>query len=188
MARRRKNRRAFSQAQRLKDPGPDPAGNYDVSPYAARGHLVEVAPKDLRSNPNSAAFPRRIATQRMVDRYFRAGRIEEREWRAATALWGLWCDAGLEAKVTSGYEPVTTNGQASQDHKIAKRVDGAMGFVDAMAVVPYRSRGVVNAVVVLDWSASQWAAGRGLGRSDSERLGMRRLRAGLSALAASWGY
>jgi len=185
MGRRRNKHRSRG---RLRDPGPDQSGNYDVSPYAARGHVIEVAPKDLRSNPNSQAFPKRIATQRMIDRYFRAGHIDEREWKAATSLWELWCDAGLEAKVTSGYEPVTTNGQASQDHKIAKRVDGAREFVDAIDDVPYRSRGVVNAVVVLDWSASQWAAGRGLGRSDSERLGMMRLRAGLSALADAWGY
>lgn len=182
-------------AERLADPGPDASGRFGVSPYLEQhGHIVRSTPKKLKRAepgkvaPDDSAFPKRIITQRMVDRYLAHGHIADREWRAADALWRAWCAAELEAKVTSGYEPVTTSGTANQDHKIAKRIDGAREFLEAISAVPYRSQGVVRAVVVQDWSASQWARGRGYTGRDSESHGLERLRAGLSALAAFLGY
>ena len=189
MGRRRKSRSIKAKgAERLRDPGPDEGGRYSPSPWALQhGHMVETAPRDLRATPDSS-FPKRIATQRIIDRYRAHGHLEHREWQAANALWSLWCHAGLEAKVTSGYEPVTIGGTSNQDHKIAKRLDGAMAFLEAMRAVPYRSQGAVRAVVVQDWTASQWARGRGYTGRDSERLGLTRLRSGLQALAAHLGY
>lgn len=173
-------------AKKLEDTGPI-AGKYGVSPYQARHHVVRAAPKQLRSKGESQ-FPKRITTQRVIDRYRVRGHITQEEWHAADTLWDLWCGAQLEAKVTSGYEPVTTAGTASQDHKIAKRMDSADWFVKVMAAVPYRSQGVVRAVVIEDWTASDWARLRGYRGRDSERHGLARLRPGLSALAAFLGY
>lgn len=188
MARKRRSRRAKA-IERLRDSGPDASGNFGVNPYAARGHVVETAPKELRSNADSSQFPKRIITQRVIDRYRAHGHITHAEWQAANALWEIWCASGLEAKVISGYEPVTTHGQANQDGKIAKRVDAVTALTVLMGdAIPYRCRGVVRAVVIEDRSASDWAKTRGKGDRDSERHGLARLRPGLQALAHVLGY
>jgi DNA-directed RNA polymerase specialized sigma24 family protein len=188
-AEKRFKARAEKRAAELRNCGPDETGNYGVNPYAARGHVVEVAPKELRSNPNSSQFPKRIVTQRVIDRYRARGHITHAEWQAANALWELWCHAGLEAKVTSGYEPVTINAQANQDAKIAKRLDAVTALTVLLGdAVPYRCRGVVKAVVIEDRSASDWAKVDRRRSGDSKTHGLTRLRAGLQALAASLGY
>lgn len=184
----RSAKREAKRAARLRNAGPDESGNFGVNPYAARGHVVEVAPKELRSNPNSTQFPKRIATQRMIDRYRAHGHITEAEWRAGNALWELWCAAELNARTTSAYEAVVVSASSSMDARIAKRVDGATAFLEAMSAVPYRAQGVVRAVIIEDWSASDWARLRGNGDRDSQRLGMARLRQGLSALAGHLAY
>lgn len=188
MARRRKSRSARAKEARLVDTGPDASGRYSPSPYALQhGHMVEVAPKELRSTPDSS-FPKRITTQRMIDRYRAHGHIDLREWQAANALWTLWHDAGLNARLASAYDPVMVQSSKSTDGLVAKKVDAATMFVAVMAGVPYRSAGVVRAVVIEDWSASQWANGRGFIGRDSERHGLARLRPGLQALARILGY
>ena len=55
-------RLAAKRAERLRNVGPDASGNYGVHPWAARGHIVEVAPKELRDNPSSQQFPKRSVT------------------------------------------------------------------------------------------------------------------------------
>lgn len=189
MGRRRKSRSAKGKGLRLVDPGPDEGGRYSPSPYALQhGHMVETAPKSLGSElPKDSAFPKRIATQRMIDRYFRAGHIEARQWKAADALWQLWCAAGLEASVVSRYSGMSGKG-SSYTAPFEGRADSAAQYLAAMSAVPYRCRGCVIHVVVTDWPASDWARGRGLRGRDSESHGMERLRAGLSALALHFGY
>lgn len=189
MARHRKSRsiRQREASRLMVDPGVDASGRYDVSPFAARGHVIEVAPKELRSSPDTS-FPKRIATQRVIDRYRAHGHITDREWRAANAVWELWIGAEREARVTSGYEPAIMSSGTNQDGKIAKRIDAAVAFVEIMRIVPYRSQGVVRAVVIEDWTASDWARLRGKGTRDSKGHGLDRLRLGLQALAAFMGY
>ena len=188
MAKRKRKRSTWRDTRRLVDPGPDEGGRFSPSPFALQhGHTVEVAPQELRITKDSS-FPKRITTQRVIDRYRAQGRIEVREWQAANALWRLWVEAGREARVASGYDPVMVSSSPSTDGMVAKRIDSARQFVDVMRCVPYRSQGVVRAVVIEDWTASQWARGRGYGRDDSERLGLTRLRPGLSALADQFGY
>lgn len=188
MSRKRKSRRAKKVARRLREIGPDASGRFDVNPYTARGHVVEVAPQELRVTKDSG-YPKRVTTQRIIDRYHVRGHIDDREWKAADTLWRVWCESGLEAKVTSGYEPVTTHGLASQDAKIAKRLDAVIAFTVLLGdAVPYHSRGVVKAVVIDELSAAAWAKVRGFRHRDSERHGLDRLRSGLQALAAYLGY
>jgi hypothetical protein len=169
------------------DPGRDVTGNYNVSPFISRYHKVENAPQDLAKSPDSK-FPKRIATQRMIDRYKVRSQITIPQWRAANALWEHWNDLGLEHRMTSGYEPSSGSGAPSKDGLIARRVDATAWWNAAMEVIPYRSRGVVRAVVIEDISASAWARGRGYGLRDSERLGLTRLRPGLQALVEHLNY
>lgn len=190
MGKRRKSRSArIKERARLIDPGPDASGRYAPSPYALQhGHQVETAPKELRSTPDSS-FPKRIITQRIVDRYRTHGHISEREWKAANAIWKFWCEAGLEARLSAGYDPdAVGGGAASTDGALAKRIDGALWMVNLWEVIPYRSRGVVRAVVIEDRSASDWARERGFRGRDSERHGLDRLSQGLRALADVWAY
>jgi hypothetical protein len=187
MARKRKHRRAAARAESLRTMGPDPSGRYGVNPYSARGHVVDVAPQELRIAKDSQ-FPKIVADQRMLDRYKAHKHITEREWKAGNALWELWVGAGNEARVTSGYEPVIMSSPANMDARIAKRIDSATAFLELMRIVPYRSQGVVRAVIIEDWSASDWARLRGFGDRDSKGHGLERLRQGLQALAAFLGH
>lgn len=176
-------------ARRSADPGRDASGNFGVSSDAARGHTIEVAPKSLGAElPKESAFPKRITTQRMVDRYKVRSQITLKQWRAADALFAHWLDLGLEHRLTAGYDPVVVQSSPSKDALIAKKVDGMTWWIEAMAVVPYRSRGVVRAVVIEDQSAGSWARARGYRADDSGRIGMERLRAGLQALVDYLGY
>jgi hypothetical protein len=191
MARSRKSKSAAcidKKRRRLQDPGPDEGGRFSPSPYALQhGHVVEVAPQELRITKDSS-FPKRITTQRVIDRYRSQGHITLREWRAANYLWQLWCESGSNARLASAYDPVMVSSSPNLDGMIAKRVDAAAMFLDVIRCVPYRSTGCVRAVVIEDWSASQWARGRGYSRHDSEHHGLTRLRPGLSALADHLGY
>lgn len=195
MARSRKQRKATARAAkrevrrsaRLRNTGPDESGNFGVNPYAARGQIVEVAPKDLRSNPNSTQFPKRIATQRMIDRYHRHSHINDREYAAGCRLWSLWHAAGWNPSVTVLYG-VKIDNNSKQGGAHVQRIEAAEDYLEAMRAVPYRSKGVVVHVVIVDSPASDWASIRGYKRSESTRLGMMRLRAGLSALADHFSY
>lgn len=172
-------------AARIVDPGRDIySGKFDVSPYAARGHVVRPAPKKLGAElPKDGSFPKRIETQRMIDRYMIRSQLTAAQFRAAEALLAVWHAAGLEPKMVAGYDPVGVPGSSTPADLLAKRGDGILTWNKMMDLVPYRSRGVVKAVVIDDRSAGEWARERGYRRDDSGRIGMGRLRAGLQALA-----
>lgn len=188
MARRRKSRSVRAKGGRMVDPGPDASGRYAPSPWHMQhGHLAETAPRDLRSTPDSS-FPKRIVTQRVLDRYKAHKHITAKEWQAGNALWELWNGALLDAKVTSGYEPVIMSSPANMDARIARKIDSATAFLEVMALVPYRSRGVVRAVCIEDWSVSDWDNLARRKSRDSGGIGMEHLRQGLRALAEFWGY
>jgi hypothetical protein len=178
-----------ADAARIVDPGKNLAGHFDVSPYAARGHDVGVAPKKLGAEiPKDGSFPRRIETQRMIDRYKVRSQITFRQFRAAEFLLEAWQTSGLEPKMVAAYDPVNVRSSSTKDALIASRVDATSTWLALMEVVPYHSRGVVTAVVIEDRSAGDWARGRGYRPDDSGRIGMRRLRAGLQALADHLNY
>ena len=190
MAKRKRKRSTFRESKRLRDPGPDEGGRWSPSPYALQhGHMVEVAPKQLGHElPKDSSFPKRITTQRVIDRYKAQGHITPAEWNAANFLWSMWIRAGGGAKVTAGYDPVVVNSSPSTDGIVAKRLDAAALVVSMLDDIPYRSRGCVRAVVLDDLTASEWARGRGYRGRDSERRGLDRLRAGLSALVEVFAY
>jgi len=166
-----------------RDPGADASGNFAPSPYATRGHDVEIAPKTLgKELSKDASYPKMVATQRVIDRYKARSQITFKQFRAAEFLLRAWQASGLEPSMAANYDPVQIPGSTTVDARIAKRVDGATAWVDLMAAVPYHSRGVVRAVVIEDRTAGEWARQRGIRQDDSGRVGMGRLRAGLSAL------
>jgi hypothetical protein len=175
-------------AKKYRETGRDPAGNFGPSPYAARGHQVEVAPKDLgKELPAQSQFPKRIATQRVIDRYRAHGHITTKEWLAGDRLWQLWHAAGWNPAVTSAYVGKVDN-NTTHSGQLSHRIEAAEAFLKAMKAVPYHAKGVVQHVVIIDASASDWARVRGYGQRHSQRLGLKRLRQGLSALVAHFRY
>jgi hypothetical protein len=182
-------RQRDADAVRLVDPGKDASGNWSPSPYAARGNVVRPAPKKLGVEiPKDGSFPKRVETQRMIDRYRIRSQLTLSQFRAAEFILEAWQSAGLEPKMIAGYDPVGIPGSSTMDALLAKKGDGLLAWNALIDVVPYRSRGVVRAVVIEDRSAGEWARERGYRRDDSGRIGMGRLRAGLQALAAHLGY
>lgn len=191
MGRRRKSRSIKPKAEkvgaRLYDPGPDEGGRYSPSPFMLQhGHVVEVAPRSLRSSPDSS-FPKRIATQRMIDRYRVHGFITPAQWAAASRLWELFHGAGWNPRITSGYSGRVDN-DTTHSAQLSHRIEAADQYLKAMMAVPYRAKGVVIHVVIIDSAASDWARVRGYSARDSRRHGLDRLRGGLSALARHFGY
>lgn len=180
---------AHRDAKKLRDPGSDASGNFAPSPYAVRGHDVEVAPKALGEElPKDASYPKMVATQRVIDRYKARSQISLKQFRAAELLLRAWMDSGLEPSMVANYDPVQIPGSTTVDARISKRVDGTMAWLELLDAVPYHSRGVVRAVVIEDRTAGEWARQRGVRRDDSGRVGMGRLRAGLSALVDHLRY
>ncbi len=174
-------------AKRMRDPGSNESGKYGVSPFViAKGHRVEVAPH-IKASQGSEQFPKRIATQRVIDRYKAHGHIDHVEWLAANKLWELWVGAGAEFRVCAGYDPVFIQSSPSVDHIMAKRVDAAFVLNEIWDGLPRRSRGCVRAVVIEDMPAADWARSRGYGDRASKVHGMGRLRLGLQGLVGLFG-
>lgn len=174
-------------AKRMRDPGPNESGKYGVSPFVvAKGHVVEVAPH-IKASMGSEQFPKRVATQRIIDRYKAHGHISPAEWLAANKLWELWVGAGAEFSVCAGYDPVFVQTSPSTDHIAWKRVDSAAMFNAIWDELPWRSKGCVRAVVIEDLPAADWARARGYGQRQSKEHGMGRLRLGLQALVVHFG-
>lgn len=180
---------ARRDAKKLRDAGPDASGNFAPSPYAARGHDVAVAPKAMgKELPLDASYPKMVATQRVIDRYKARSQITLKQFRAAEFLLRTWMESGLEPNMAANYDPVQIPGSTTMDARIEKRVDATASWLSLMEAVPYHSRGVIRAVVIEDRTAGDWARQRGIRRDDSGRVGMGRLRAGLSALVDHLRY
>lgn len=173
--------------RRLADPGRDASGNFGPSPYAERGHRVEAAPREMRDRPDSQ-FPKRISTQRVVDRLLDRGVISALEWRAAKALWEAYCGAGEAARLVAAYSPISVHSTPDPDGLACMRIYAGGRYMALRAMIPARCLGVVIHVVINDWELSAW----GLRTVRSERArrqkGERRLSQGLSALARRLKY
>lgn len=174
--------------KRLADPG-HVAGKYGPSPMAQRGHKVEVAPKKLdKALSKDSEFPKRVTTQRVIDRLKARGTITQREWRAAEKLWEWWNAAITGDRLVAAYEPVAVHASPNTDRLVSRRMEAAEEYLDLMGLIPTRCRGVVTHVVINDWELSDW----GLRTAKSERARRRqaadRLSQGLRALAGHLGY
>lgn len=192
MGRRRKSRSIKPKlervGERLRDPGPDEGGRYSPSPLMLQhGHVVEVAPKELRSTPDSS-FPKRIATQRMIDRYRVQGIITMAQWKAANRLWTIWRATGLDPKMCANYSPDIVSGGGSTDGRMIGRSDGVAEYVNAMGKVSRVAIPCLVHVVIIDGSASDWARIKGHSIRLSAGIGVAFLRAALDELVAHFGY
>ena len=184
---RGKARRVGVATTRLVDPGPDEGGRWSPSPYRLQhGHEVEVAPQQLRTSKDSS-FPKRIATQRMIDRYHRHQLITHAQWKAADTLWQLWDAAGFNPRIIGGYAEYVSK-SAQHEGQLSHRIEAADRYLIAMRRVPLRAKGCVTHVVITDAPASDWARIRGYNQRESKRRGLHRLRQGLTALATHFGY
>lgn len=174
-------RLAARRAEKLRSGGPDASGNYGPNTYTARWHVVEIAPKELRSNPNSTQHPKRYPPP--IEWYKSRGLIDGKEYRAAEALLAARGDGCASAKVTAGYDPVMVQSSPDADGRMIQHIDGEATYRRLLEWVPSRCRGVVEAVLVGNMRASEWAQQWGWKGRASERHGLARLRQGLSALA-----
>ncbi|CAB4167474.1 hypothetical protein UFOVP860_22 [uncultured Caudovirales phage] len=173
--------------KRMRDPGRDASGNFGPSPYAERGHRMETAPREMRDRPESQ-FPKRLSTQRVVDRLLDRGVISAMEWRAAKALWEAYCGAGEAARLVAAYSPNSVHSTPDPDGLACKRIDAGGHYMALRSMIPARCLGVVIHVVINDWELSAW----GLRTVRSERArrqqGEKRISKGLSALARRLKY
>lgn len=175
-------------SKRLDDPG-RVAGKFGPSPMAQRGHKVEVAPKKLdKALPKDSDFPKRVTTQRVIDRLKARGTISDIEWKAAEKLWEWWSQAAATERLIASYSPATVQTARKTDLLLTQRMEAAEEYLDLINMVPARCRGIVIHVVINDWELSDW----GLRTAKSERARRRqaanRLSQGLRALAGRLGY
>ena len=177
------------EAKRMADPGKDASGNFAPSPYAAVGHVVGVAPKDLGIElPKDGSFPKRIETQRMIDRYRAQGLLTARQWRSADRLWRIWRDGGRDPSLVGNYSPDVIRGTADPDAKMIGRTEAVAEWEDCRRLCGVLGFGLLVDVVVWDHSAADWAARKGHSTRDQATIGMALLRGTLDTLTAHFRY
>jgi hypothetical protein len=176
------------EAKRLADPGPDEGGRWAPSPYVLQhGHRAEAAPRELAVTPDSS-FPKRISTQRMIDRYRVSSAITVRQWKAADRFWRDYVKTGLMPNLTASYSPVFVDSVGDPERAIVGRGDATLDFQKAMAVLGRTALSCIRAVVVEDRPASDWAHGSGASRRSCKDVGMFTLRQALDDLCGHYRY
>lgn len=181
--------------KRMADRGPDASGRFAPSPfYIQHGRIVEDAPKSLKIAdvgkvaPNDSAV-KRYVNQRMIDRYKMQNIITHKQHRAAERLWKQWRATGLDAKLSSSYDPdQIRGGSSSADDRLAQRSDAIAGYFATTAKVSAACRACLVHVVIHDGSAAGWAALNGHPARVSAPIGLAFLRAALRELVAHFGY
>ena len=130
---------------------------------------------DLATLEGGATPHLRVRTQTMLDRYWQRRQIDARQYHAGRRLYRQWRGAGGEPRLIAGYRPRIGGRSEMSDHEADMRVT----FMRAVRAVGRQLNEVVIHVCLTDGSASDWAVGKLLPRTD----GIARLRAGLDALA-----
>lgn len=177
------------EGKRLADPGKDASGNFSPSPYAVVGHVIGVAPKDLGTElPKDGSFPKRIETQRMIDRYRAQGLLTARQWKSADRLWRIWRDSGRDPNLIGNYSPDAIRGTTDPDAKMIGRTEAIADWEDCRRLCGVLGFGLVVDVVIWDHSAADWAARKGHSTRDQATIGMALLRGTLDTLTAHFRY
>ena len=176
------------EAKRMGDPGPDPSGNYSPSPYAARDHVVEVAPKELKASADSINFPKRITTQRMIDRYKAQGLLTARQWRAADRLWRIWRQTGRDPNMIANYSPDQVRGSGDPDGKMVGRGDAVADMDFCRMLTGVLGFSLLVHVVIWDRPASEWTAIKRTSARYKKAFGMDMLQQNLDILARHFRY
>ena len=178
-------------SKRMRDPGPDEGGRWSAPPYALQhGHAEEVAPKNLGKEipKDLTQHPKRIATQRMIDRYKTQGLITARQWRAADRLWRIWRESGRDPSLIGNYSPDVARGAPDPDRKMIGRTEAVADWEDCRRLSGVLGFSALVDVVIWDRSASDWARGKGHSVRVSADIGMAFLRGGLDVLVAHFRY
>jgi len=177
-------------SKRMRDPGPDEGGRMSASPYVLQhGHVEEVAPKDLgKELPKDSQFPKRIATQRMIDRYETKKLLTARQWRAGDRLWRIWRESGRDPSLIGNYSPTTIRGTLDPDRKMIGRTEAVADWEECRRLSGVLGFSALVDVVIWDRSASDWARSKGHSARVSADIGMAFLRGGLDVLAAHFRY
>lgn len=177
------------EAKRLADPGPDESGNYSPTPAAARGHVIEIAPKDLGTDlPKYSAFPKRIATQCMIDRYKAQGLITSRQWRAGDRMFRLWRELGREPALTAGYSPDRIKAPADPDAKMVGRSDADAEIGLCRQLTGVLGFELIEHVVRWGRPAGEWKARKAMPDRRRIDFAMEMLRQNLEILARHFRY
>ena len=189
MARKRRNRakQRRADARAVRDGGPDESGRYGISSYAARGHVVETAPRELRSNPDSQ-YPKRITTQRILDRYLSGGLITEKQWKAGDRVWQLYVATGLMPNLTASYSPVFVDNVGDPEKRMIGREDATLQLMKTMTNIGGMGASCARFVIIEDGSAADWAKTKGCGNRTCGSVGMFVLRGALDDLIRIFGY
>ena len=176
--------------KRLADPGPDEGGRYSPPLLSKEfAEIVEVAPKDIgKELPKDSQFPKRIATQRMIDRYRAQGLLTKRQWRAADRLWRIWRESGRDPNIIGNYSPDLIRGAVDPDAKMIGRTEAVAEWEDCRRLCGGLGFGVLVDVVVWDRSAGDWARSKGHSKGLSKHIGMAFLAGSLDVLAAHFRY
>jgi hypothetical protein len=155
------------------------------TPELARHHKLA---DDMTSVDGIEAVVKRVADQRLIDRYRSRGDLDEGQWRAADKLAALAFRAGLMPRVTMRYTDLPRSAGTAEDYLAAR--DGARGdWLEAMQVLGKSGKlaAVVVAVCVMEQSAADWAQANGLYRGKRASVeGLTTLRLALDRLVEHW--
>lgn len=177
------------EAKRLADPGPDQSGNYGPTPAAARGHVVEIAPKDLGTDlPKHSAFPKRVATQCMIDRYKAQGLITARQWRAGDRMYRLWRELGREPALTAGYSPDRIKTATDPDAKMVGRSQADAEIEACRALMGVLGFDLIEHVIRWGMPAGEWKTRKAMPNRRRMDFAMEMLRQNLEILARHFRY
>lgn len=177
------------EAKAMADTGPDASGNFGVSPYAARGHVVEAAPKDLGNEiPKHSNKPDRIATQRVIDRYRAQGFITVRQWRAADRFWRIWRETGRDPCMSASYSPDQIRGSQDPDARMVGRSAAVAELDECRRLLGVLGFGCLTDIIIWDLPAGAWARTKRTSARDSAAVGMAFLRQGLDLLQTQFRY
>jgi hypothetical protein len=177
------------EAKRMADRGPDEGGRYGPSPYAARGHIVETAPKDLgKELPRNSQFPLRIATQRIFDVYKAKQFITAREHRAADRLLRIWHQTGRDPKLIANYSPDQVRASADPDARMVGRGDAMAEWDACRALTGVLGFELLVHVVIWDRPAGEWTTRKAMPDRRRMDFAMDMLRQNLDILARHFRY
>ena len=175
-------------------PRPTPAPDEPrVMPTAERGQhdaLVYgevVVFSELGTRGTSKAMATRVTTQRVIDRLWNGGVLDDRQFSAACKFWALYHLSGMEAGRAMNLNGAGGGGQGGPAFLMSERATGARReWNQALAAIPRGRRPVFVWVVMDDKPLRQWVARHGMrpGRAVT-RAGVE-LAEALDAVAGHW--
>lgn len=141
---------------------------------------------ELGGRGTSKALTHRVKTQRVIDALWMAGKLDDRQFKAAAKFWALYHASGMEGARAIDLNR-TGGGSGGPLYAVSDRACSArQEWNAAFRLIPMRLSGVFVWVVVSDSPLRQWVARRG-GRTASRLAEAReQLCDALDILAGHW--